>query len=87
LPPPDGLSGFPGAIAAVFPKTEAQPCMVHMARSPVRFVPYKDRKAVYTANAVEPANYTIQKIIKRRQSFPNDGAAVKLIFTGLKKHI
>ncbi|GMO48862.1 MAG: hypothetical protein Pg6C_11570 [Treponemataceae bacterium] len=36
-------------------------------------------------NAVEPVNYTIQKIIKHRQSFPNGGAAVKLIFTGLKK--
>jgi transposase-like protein len=27
---------------------------------------------------------TIQKIIKHRQSFPNDEAAVKLIFMGLK---
>ncbi|GMO54340.1 MAG: hypothetical protein Pg6C_20470 [Treponemataceae bacterium] len=43
------------------------------------------RKAVYTANAVEPVNYTIQKIIKHRQPFPNGGAAVKLIFAGLKK--
>jgi hypothetical protein len=28
------------------------------------------RKAVYTANAIESVNYTIQKIIKHRQSFP-----------------
>ena len=26
----DGLTGFPEAIAAVFPKTEVQLCMVHM---------------------------------------------------------
>jgi transposase-like protein len=43
------------------------------------------RKAVYTTNAIESVNYTIQKIIKHRQSFPNDEAAVKLIFMGLKK--
>jgi transposase-like protein len=42
----DGLTGFPGAIAAVFPQTEVQLCMVHMVRNPVRFVPHKDRKAV-----------------------------------------
>jgi transposase-like protein len=42
----DGLTGFPDAIAAVFPKTEVQLCIVHMVRSSVRFVPYKERKAV-----------------------------------------
>jgi transposase-like protein len=47
----DGLTGFPDAIAAVFPKTEVQLCMrtkvrVHMVRNSVRFVPYKDRKSV-----------------------------------------
>ncbi|MDR2303004.1 MAG: transposase [Treponema sp.] len=30
----------------MFPKTEVQLCIVHMVRSSVRFVPYKDRKAV-----------------------------------------
>jgi putative transposase len=42
----DGLTGFPDAIAAVFPQTEVQLCMVHLVRNSVRFVPYKDRKAV-----------------------------------------
>jgi transposase-like protein len=42
------------------------------------------RKAVYTTNAIESVNYTIQKIIKHRQSFPNDEAAMKLMFMGLK---
>ena len=42
------------------------------------------RKAVYTTNAIESVNFTIQKIIKHRQSFPNDEAAMKLIFMGLK---
>jgi transposase-like protein len=55
---------------------------VHTVRNSARFVPYKDRKAVYTANAIEPVNHTIQKVIKYRQSFPNDEAAVKLLFMG-----
>jgi len=42
----DGLTGFPEAINAVFPKTEVQPCIVHMVRNSVKYVPYKDRKAV-----------------------------------------
>jgi transposase-like protein len=42
------------------------------------------RKAVYTANTIESVNFTIQKIIRHRQSFPNDDAAIKLIFMGLK---
>jgi transposase-like protein len=50
----------------------------------MRFVPYKDQKTVYTTNAVEPVNFTIQKIIRHRQSFPSDEAAMKLIFMGLK---
>jgi len=42
----DGLTGFPDAINAVFPETEVQLCMVHMVRNSVKYVPYKDRKAV-----------------------------------------
>jgi len=42
----DGLTGFPEAINSVFPKTEVQLCIVHMVRNSLKFVPYKDRKAV-----------------------------------------
>jgi transposase-like protein len=42
----DGLTGFPDAIAAVFPKTEVRLCVVHLVRNSVRFVPYKGRKAI-----------------------------------------
>jgi len=42
----DGLSGFPDAIRAVYPGTEVQLCLVHVVRSSLRFVPYKDRRAV-----------------------------------------
>jgi putative transposase len=42
----DGLTGFPEAINAVFPKTAVQLCIVHMIRNSTKFVSYKDLKAV-----------------------------------------
>jgi len=42
----DGLTGFPEAINAVFPKTEVQLCIVHMVRNSLKLVPYKDRRAI-----------------------------------------
>ena len=52
----DGLTGFPNAIEAVFPKTEIQQCIIHQIRNTTRFVSYKDikllmadLKKVYTA--------------------------------------
>ncbi len=42
----DGLKGFPEAIEAAFPSTVVQTCIVHMIRNSLRFVSYKDRKAV-----------------------------------------
>jgi putative transposase len=45
----DGLKGFPEAIAAVFPKTQVQACVVHLIRNSLDFVSHKDRKAVAAA--------------------------------------
>lgn len=42
----DGLKGFPEAIEAVFPKTQVQLCIVHLVRNSLRYVNWKDRKAV-----------------------------------------
>lgn len=42
----DGLKGFPDAIQAVFPGTTVQTCIVHLMRTSLEFVSYKDRKAV-----------------------------------------
>ena len=140
----DGLSGFPEAINAVFPKAEVQLCIVHMVRNSVKYVSYKDRKAViadlkeiylapsadsaeaalerfaekwdkkyntiskswrnrwnevipfmkfspeirkaiYTTNAIESLNYTLQRNLKTRQSFPNNEAAMKLIYMILQR--
>ena len=58
----DGLNGFPEAINTVFPDTDVQQCIVHQIRNSLKFVSYKDRKAialdlkrVYKAHSVESA--------------------------------
>ena len=140
----DGLTGFPDAINTVYPKTEVQLCMVHMVRNSVKYISFKDRKAVtmdlkeiylapstdaaenaldrfsekwdkkypmiskswrsrwsevipfrkfsteirkavYTTNAIESVNYNLQRNLKTRQSFPNDEAALKLVFMILRR--
>lgn len=139
----DGLKGFPEAIEATFPQAEVQLCIVHLIRGSLRFVSWKDRKAVagdlktiyqaateeqaqanleslaqkwdgryptisrswranwqriipffaypeeirriiYTTNAIESLNNTLKKTIKNRASFPNDEAAIKLLYLSLK---
>jgi putative transposase len=62
----DGLTGFPDAIGSVFPKTEVQLCIVHMVRNSLRYVPWKNRKAVardlrtvYTAPTAEAAEQAL----------------------------
>jgi len=42
----DGLKGFPDAITAVYPEAQIQLCIVHMVRNSMKFVPWKDYKAV-----------------------------------------
>lgn len=42
----DGLKGFPDAIAAEYPQTKIQLCIVHMVRNSLRYVSWKDYKAV-----------------------------------------
>lgn len=44
----DGLSGMKEAIAAAFPKTEYQRCIVHQVRNTLKYVPDKDRKTFAT---------------------------------------
>src|SRR5829696_6226794 len=58
----DGLTGFPDAIAAVFPLAWVQTCIVHQIRSSLRYVNYRDRRRlaadlrpVYTAANADAA--------------------------------
>jgi len=63
----DGLKGFPDAIAALYPKTDVQLCIVHMVRNSLRYVSWKERKAVavdlrkiYTAPTAEAASVALE---------------------------
>ena len=44
----DGLSGFSEAITTVFPQTEIQLCVIHQIRNSLKYVSYKDQKAIMT---------------------------------------
>jgi transposase-like protein len=139
----DGLTGFPDAVAATWPHAVVQTCVVHLIRAAMRFVNYKDRRAmvaalkpmyqavnedaaleaflefedselgrrypsavktfhdawdrftpflafppelrrvIYTTNSIESLNYQLRKIIKNRGHFPNDAAAVKLLWLSI----
>ncbi len=139
----DGLKGFSEAIEGIYPPTQVQLCIVHMIRNSLKYVSWKDRKAVveslkpiysapnaeaaeeslkafcstwgskyptigdlwrrnwegvvpflaypdyirrviYTTNAIESLNHSLRKITKSRGSFPNDEAALKLLYLGLQ---
>lgn len=46
--------------------------------------PEEVRKVIYTTNAVESLNMTLRKVIKTRGSFPNEEAAMKLLYLALR---
>ena len=53
-----------------------------------RFVPFLAfgpalRKVIYTINSIESLNYQLRKIIKNRGHFPNDAAAIKLLWLAI----
>ena len=68
----DGLSGLPEAVEAAFPEAVFQTCIVHLVRSSVRFVPWKERRAVcadlrtiYTADSIETAQAALEAFEKK----------------------
>jgi len=42
------------------------------------------RKIIYTTNAIESLNFTLRKVTKARGHFPNDEAATKLVYLGIR---
>ena len=74
----DGLKGFPEAIESVYPETQVQLCIVHMVRNSLRFVPWKDKKAVvadlktiYTATNAEMAKENLKSFrTKWNEKYP-----------------
>lgn len=51
--------------------------------TPLFAFPPDIRKMIYTTNAVESLNRSLRKIIKTRGSFPNDEAAMKLLYLAI----
>jgi len=68
----DGLSGFVEAIEIVYPKTTTQLCIVHVIRNSLRYVGYKERKAVvadlktiYEASTMDEAELALQEFANK----------------------
>ena len=140
----DGLKGMSEALAAVFPATTLQTCIVHLIRHSLDFANWKERKplaaarrtiytapsaeagsaaldafergawgqkfpmvvaawrrawphvipffafppeirrVIYTTHALESVHAQLRTIIKTRGHFPNDEAAIKLIWLALR---
>ena len=75
----DGLSGIKEAIAAAFPNTEYQRCIVHQVRNTLKYVPDKDRKAfatdlktIYNSPTEEKAREALDNVAEKwTPKYPN----------------
>jgi putative transposase len=74
----DGLKGFPEAIEAVFPDTLVQTCIVHLIRTSLSFVNWKERKTmaadlrmIYRAATAEAAELALRDF---RRKYPKHQA-------------
>jgi putative transposase len=68
----DGLKGLPEAIEAVFSKTQVQLCIVHKLRNSLKYVTWKDRKAVatdlkkvYSSSTISEAEMALDNFAER----------------------
>jgi putative transposase len=73
----DNLSGFNTAVAAAFPTTEQQLCVIHQIRNSTKYVSYKDikklmadMKRVYTAPSQEDAEYRLEEFRDKWEKYP-----------------
>ena len=75
----DGLTGMKEAIAAAYPQTEYQRCIVHQVRNTLKYVAEKDRKpfaadlkTIYHASNEEKALEALEKVTaKWSEKYPN----------------
>lgn len=71
----DNLSGITKAVEAVFPKSIHQICIVHQIRNSLKFVSYKDRKAIvkdikeiYQSANIESAKVAFEQFKEKWQN-------------------
>lgn len=75
----DGLTGIKDAIAAAYPKTEYQRCIVHQVRNTMKYVADKDRKpfcadlkTIYQAPTEEKALAALERVTEKwHEKYPN----------------
>ena len=75
----DGLTGIKEAIAAAFPQTEYQCCVVHQVRNTLKYVSYKDKKefasdlkGIYLAATETQAMENLEKVTEKwEEKYPN----------------
>lgn len=65
----DGLTGFPEAIATIYPETEVQLCVIHQIRNSIKYVASKNQKAfmndlkpVYRAATKDAAEMALDEL-------------------------
>jgi len=65
----DGLTGFPEAIASIYPQTETQQCVIHQIRNSMKYVASKHQKAfmadlkpVYKATTKQAAESALDEL-------------------------
>jgi len=64
----DGLTGLPDALETIFPRTQVHLCMVHKVRQSLRYVVWRERRAVardlraiYGASTVTEAEAALER--------------------------
>jgi transposase-like protein len=75
----DGLSGIEGAIKAAFPESDVQRCIVHQIRNSLKYISWKERKAlakdlktIYGAATEDEAAQQLDRLEKQWQgSYPH----------------
>jgi len=65
----DGLTGLPEALESIFPHTHVQLCIVHKVRQALRYVVWKERRAVardlraiYSASTLKEAEEALEQV-------------------------
>jgi transposase-like protein len=74
----DGLTGFPEAIASIYPDTEVQLCVIHQIRNSMKYVASKnqkefmqDLKPVYQAQTKQAAETALEELdVKWGKQYP-----------------
>lgn len=84
----DGVAGFKGSLETVFPKTQAQRCVVHLTRNLHKISPKKDAskiiagfKRIYKASSLEEAQLELEDF---KKTFANNPKVVEKVESSMQ---